>query len=693
MTDSAGSIIHELNEKFFQVMEPGKIFLEIHARESLADYAEVQYRDGGRQMKASLKPGEVRDGMRVFAGEIVLERRQVDMPYHFILKGSPGTFRFPSEEGKNFPGFTGYVDHIPSWAKGVVWYQVFPERFRNGNPRSNPTLEDIKETWIKNWRIRDWGKDWYAMDLWEQENFDSVFQSIYHRRCGGDLTGIIEKLDYIQQLGIGAIYLNPVFRGESLHKYDGSTFHHVDETFGPDPEKDKALLQEAGETHDPKTWIWTGADKLLLELVDQAHCRGIKVIIDGVFNHSSRNFFAFADLLKNKQESPYKDWYSVTRWDDNLPDGFEYEGWFGHHYLPEFARDENNLNPHYKKYLFDITRRWMAPEGDPSKGVDGWRLDVAFCVPHGFWREWRGLVKSINPEAYITGEVIDIAPEFLRGDEFDALMNYPFAFNVSQFFIDQKDKIPPSVFAREMLRLGRAYPPDVTGVMMNLLSSHDTPRLRTLIVNPDCNYRDWWGFHDRSKAEKNPNYRIDRGDPVHRAIHRMIVAFQMTWPGAPMIYYGDELGMTGANDPDCRKPMLWDDIEFEDEATEPRPGMTHPGEKNQPDKELLCDYRTLIAIRNNQPALRRGDVEVLMADDESGVLAFARVFEKDRILAVFNNSDTPCEVSVPLPDGFNRRWKGLMDSSQWEARENFLKTVVSPMSFLILKGCQDKAEQ
>ena len=552
------------------------------------------------------------------------------------------------------------IKNVPKWAADAIWYQIFPERFRNGDTGNDPFVPDVP-----GWQIKSWSSDWYAADMWETENFGSVFKSIFYRRYGGDLQGIIDKLDYLQELGITAVYLNPVFRAPSLHKYDGICYHHIDENFGPEPVGDRKLIENAKETDDPKTWIWTSADRMFLALVKDLHRRGIKVIIDGVFNHSGRGFFAFQDILKNGRASRYISWYDIKKWDKTNPDGFEYEGWYGHKSLPEFWRDKSGFSKGYEKYLFNITRRWMSPRGKTKDGVDGWRLDVAFCIPHAFWKKWRRVVKQINPEAYTTGEVVDIAPEYLQGDEFDALMNYPFAYAVSEFFIDKKKQITASEFDRRLKTLRNAYPKPMTYAMQNLMSSHDTPRLATLIVNPDMNYRDFGAYFNKSKAANNPNYRTDRGGTDDLQTHKLIAAFQMTYVGAPMIYYGDEVNMTGANDPDCRKPMLWDDIKYEDEAAFPAAGFSRPVEKNRTNKELLEYYKKLIKLRNNNIALRRGTYKTLMADDEKGVFAFLRKYGNESVIVVFNNSDVKRKIDVKIEAGTeSNKWRDMLNDSK-----------------------------
>jgi len=343
-------------------------------------------------------------------------------------------------------------NRVPDWAADAIFYQIFPERFRNGDPTNDPTRESLETPIVPSeaWEISPWTGDWYARADWEQELGDDFYEDgVFHRRYGGDLQGVIDKLDYLKELGINAIYFNPVFYARSLHKYDGNTYHHIDPYFGPDPEGDFALMAE--ETSDPDTWHFTAADRLFLQLIEEAHNRGIRVIIDGVWNHTGRDFFAFDDIRKNQAESPYRDWYIVEQFDDPYtPENeFRYKGWWGVESLPEFAdtEDGTDLHPGPKEYIFDATARWMDPngDGDPSDGIDGWRLDVANEVPIRFWADWNAHVRSLNPQAYTVTEIWENAASFIENGGFSATMNYyGFAFPVKGFLID--NAIPPSRF-------------------------------------------------------------------------------------------------------------------------------------------------------------------------------------------------------------------------------------------------------
>ncbi len=538
---------------------------------------------------------------------------------------------------------TEQVETVPDWAKDAVWYQVFPERFRNGDPANDPALSDMAEPHNPAWSIMPWGIDWYRQEPWERER-GGFFQSVYLRRFGGDLIGLRDKLDYLQDLGVTALYLNPVFMAPSLHKYDGSCFHHIDPTFGPDRVGDLRALAEADETEDPSTWILTSADRYFLDLVKDIHDRGMRVIIDGVFNHTGREFFAFRDLLAHGKASRYRDWYKIKEWKDDRH--FLYDGWFGHQALPELARDDENLAPPVRQYIFDCTTRWMDPDGDgdPSDGIDGWRLDVAFCVPHGFWKDWRKHVKSINPDGYLTAEIVTTAEAYLRGDEFDAVMNYAWLYPTVTFFNGAEPAMDTITFRRELDDLRDLYPPDVSYVQQNLYDSHDVGRIASVLHNPSMlPVSDFDHYFNRSRVKHDHGFDTTRPSPEAYARLRQMVIFQMTYIGAPMIYYGTEVGIWGANDPDCRQPMLWDDVEYEPE-THRIDGSISPNPR-KPDMDLFRFYRKAIGIRHASDTLRRGDVEWI---DHSSprVLAYRRSLGHEAVVVVLNAGESAATWEV-----------------------------------------------
>lgn len=536
-------------------------------------------------------------------------------------------------------------EFVPEWAKDAIWYQIFPERFRNGCSRSNPKLEDFANRSIPGWKIMPWGSDWYGRQSWEKKR-GGFFDTVYLRRYGGDLVGVFEKLDYLQELGVTAIYLNPVFHAQSLHKYDGSSFHHVDPSFGPDRDGDLKRMAKAKETEDPATWIWTEADKFLLKLIREVHRRGMKIILDGVFNHTGREFFAFKDMLEKGKKSRYRNWYKIKHW--NTDGTFEYEGWFGHSALPELARTENDLIPPVRKYVFDITSRWMDPngDGDPSDGIDGWRLDVAFCVPHGFWKKWRKHVKSINPEAYLTAEIVTLAQDYLKGDEFDAVMNYMWLFPSVSFFSNAKKAMKASELQKSLNTVRRAYPDQVMYVQQNLFDSHDVGRVLSVLNNPEVlpieNFEHY--FH-LSRVKHGANFRTTKPTPDAVQALKQAVIFQMTYPGAPMIYYGTEAGMWGANDPCDRQPMLWDDIRYEPERHTPE-GKTRP-HKRAPDRKLFAFYQNAIAVRQSHEVLRRG-VITWRKHENPRVLIYDRIHKGVVIRVVLNAGKKSAKVNLPF---------------------------------------------
>ncbi|WP_016957439.1 glycoside hydrolase family 13 protein [Catenovulum agarivorans] len=538
-------------------------------------------------------------------------------------------------------------EFVPQWAKSAVWYQIFPERFRNGDPSNDPKVEDIAGADPAEppaqWQIHPWGSDWYELQGYEKANGEpELWKHLLRRRYGGDLQGVIDKLDYLADLGINAIYLNPVFDAPSLHKYDGASYHHIDPNFGPDPEGDRKLMQQENPL-DPDTWVWTKADELALELIEKAHQKGIRIIFDGVFNHMGINSFAFQHLAEHQQQSPYKDWFSVTGFDDKQAGTkFDYEGWFGVKSLPEFKEDENGLVAGPKDYVFAATERWMNPKGKGREyGIDGWRLDVAFCIAHGFWKDWRKHVKQLNPEAYLTAEIVD-KPEnvipYFQGDEFDGEMNYNFAFAAAEFMFNPKGMdINASEFADKLAELRDLYPQGVAYVVQNLFGSHDSNRIGSHIVNRGIgNFRDWGDYFGTSQAANNPAYQVRKpnADEIH--LQKYFAVLQMTYVGAPMLYYGDEVGMWGANDPDCRKPMLWDDIQYQNEVFNPD-GSKRKADVVKANMALKQHYQQLIKIRNQHPALQLGDFNVVKADDANNVFAFARSYQGETIWVVFNN--------------------------------------------------------
>jgi glycosidase len=495
-------------------------------------------------------------------------------------------------------------------------------------------------------------------------------------------------LDYLKDLGIKGIYINPVFDAVSLHKYDGSTYHHMDINFGPDPSGDKLLI--ASETpDDPKTWKWTSADKLFLKLVQEVHKRDMKIIIDGVFNHVGTQFWAFRDLVKNQQDSKFKDWFQVLSFDNPATpkNEFDYKGWWNAKSLPQFNRTKDDLNPGPKQYIFNASKRWMDPNdnGDYADGIDGWRLDVARDVPLGFWKDWNKLVKSVNPKAIIVAELWELSPDFISDTgPFDALMNYSFAFAINKYFIADKKKISTSDFIDRLKEIIKTYPQKNQDVLQNLVDSHDTERLSSMIKNPDREY-------DRDGNEGNPDY--DPGKPGKKDYDKqeLIAAFQMTYKGAPMIYYGDEVGMWGADDPHDRNPMVWSNLKYDDEIINKSSGF-HKGFgtfKVEQNKDVLAFYKKIISIHNSNTALRDGDVKFLYSNDETDVFAFERSNKDERIISVFNSGGNKQDFDIKL-EKKKFSWKELLSCEVGSSvdEENSLaelKVSIPPCSVKIFK--------
>ena len=592
---------------------------------------------------------------------------------------------------------------MPGWARGITWYQIMPERFRNGDPNNTPGAADQKYAWPHDHTSplerHPWGSDWYRLQPYERRNGRDIWFNLQRRRYGGDLLGIIDKLDYLQDLGIGALYLNPVFQAPSHHKYDAVGYHHVDPAFGPDPEGDRTIIARE-KPNDRTSWNWTSADELLLQLIEEVHQRNMYIILDGVFNHVGIASWAYQDILKHQQDSAFRDWMAVESWADgsrssvgteisaksDRPDasegqagvseiaerihqyygnespfrpGFRVRTWEGFLELPEWREDRRGIVDGPRQYIFDITRRWMDPygNGDTFNGVDGWRLDVAFCVKHPFWKAWRKHVRAINPQAYLVAEVIDTVKKtfpYVKGDEFDAVMNYNFQFACNEFFIWNRNGISASQFAEKLEELMTAFPHPVPHAMQNLLGSHDTDRIASRIVNRELGGgRRWWEYYQCSKAE-NPDYDTRKPTQEERRVQKLMVLMQFTFPGAPMVYYGDEAGMWGANDPCCRKPMVWPDVAHEDEAVLPDGSPRPQADSVVFDEELHDYHRTLIRLRNGRPALRHGNFNVLLADDRKEMLVFQRRTEDDEVIVAINKGMESVEWdAAELPAGLD----------------------------------------
>jgi cyclomaltodextrinase len=602
-----------------------------------------------------------------------------------------------AETPKSFPQNKGVsldaLQPAPAWAAEAVFYQIFPERFRNGDLANDPTRDTLEQpiTPPATWRISSWTADWYARDDWEKQLGPDFYQhGVFDRRYGGDLQGVIQKLDYLIDLGITCIYFNPVFYSRSLHKYDGNSYHHIDPNFGPHPKGDLELIEK--ETSDPTTWQWTAADKLFLKLIKEAHARGIKVIIDGVFNHTGRDFFAFRDIRKNQERSRYKDWYVIESFDDpnTKRNEFSYTGWWGHATLPVFAPsvDGKDMFPGPKAYIMQATKRWMLPDGkDHSLGIDGWRLDVADERPAKFWADWNAFVRQCNPNAYTTAEIWKDAAQLVKEGGFSASMNYnAFSIPVKAYLID--DNIGPSKFIKLTDERREGFPPAVAFVMQNLMDSHDTDRLASMIVNGEgTQYENGQvSFNAKNDARSSPSYRIRKPNERERDIQRLVVIFQMCYVGAPMIYYGDEAGMWGGHDPDDRMPMVWADLTYDPQVIDPR-GDERAADEVNFDEAIFDFYKSAVALRRGHDALNHGDYSVVLMDNDQDSLAFVRRSEKEKLLIVLNRSGEEARLGMNFPHRNPKPifvTKGDLDSVEAEDSGNALDVKLPPLTGAVL---------
>ena len=633
--------------------------------------------------------------------------------------------------------------NVPNWAKEAIWYNIFPDRFYNGNHYNDPIFNEFgpeafkpnilheqnfveEYKWEKSNNVishfdrNRWTSDFREQTIWEKLGEREIDYSLkYARMYGGDLQGIKEKIPYMKELGINAVWLNPVFFSYQNHKYGANDFRHISPDFGTiktsgethgveinrnnkygnksyvDVLGNKATTSSElkllevnlkgenrgkngyGETEDPATWVWTESDLIMVDLIKEFHKNGIRVIFDGVFNHSSSEHWTFNMVLADGENSKYKDWYKFTDFGqhvqitDDMSDeqAFEtlianrkrtiYNAWGGFDSLPEF----NTFNQEYKEYIFNITRKWMyGPDGKESEnwmeddGIDGWRLDVPNCLENqNFWNEWREVVKGSKKDSYITAELWGNASGDINGgNKFDTVMNYEWLKTVIGFFINQsreggvRYKLKAQDFFNELREKRTWYPYQALQASQNLNGSHDTDRLYSRIVNDVIGRnleegkqleKGYNGIRPDLASNYHPNTTIDwRNSPIKpKDILKLISIFQMTYIGAPMLFYGDEVGMWGATDPYCRKPMLWKEFLYDDEKN---PSHINQNEvySQKVDSDLFEWYKKLIRIRLENKTLIYGKFREVFADNERDVIAYERVIEDQLIIVVINNS-------------------------------------------------------
>ncbi|MDF7812779.1 glycoside hydrolase family 13 protein [Hymenobacter sp. YC55] len=580
----------------------------------------------------------------------------------------------------------------PAWARDVIWYQIFVERFHNGDPTNDPRPVNFAGSFKvpANWAPTPWTGNWYEPDAWAKAANLNHNDNINLRRYGGDLQGVLDKLDYLQELGVTALYLNPVNDAPSLHKYDARSYHHIDVNFGPDPVGDNLLIARENPA-DPATWQWTAADRLFLQLVQEVHRRRMRIIVDYSWNHTGVEFWAWQDILKKQQQSAYKDWYDIVRFNDPATPGneFDYNGWLGLKSLPEIKKVnitttrkaghpyEGQLNEGAKQHVEAVTRRWLAPDGKPENGVDGFRLDVADQVPMGFWRDYRPFVKSIKPEAYLVGEVwweewpnrlMNPVP-YLSGDVFDGVMFYQVYRPARCFFA----AVPAPLTGRQLQdslerqwsRLPAAFP----AAQMNVSASHDSPRLLTCFANPGI-------YKYKATPNDNPAYHTGRPTPDTYQRVRLYLLHQFTSVGAPHIWNGDELGMWGSDDPDCRKPLWWPGMKF---APETRTNY-QPGPKTYDaasfNAQHFAYYKQLIRMRKATPVFGSGSIQFLPTAGHT--LAYSRGTGPETVVVLFNLEASPQQFR-PLTPG---SYRNLLDNSSVTVGRDF---ALPPLSGLVLQ--------
>ncbi|CAM3788507.1 alpha-glycosidase [Cytobacillus oceanisediminis] len=475
----------------------------------------------------------------------------------------------PTDSGYyfNFPYLHAEeVFDAPSWVKETVWYQIFPERFANGNPDNDPE------------GALPWGSAPPS-----PTNF-----------FGGDFEGVIEHLDYLQDLGITGIYFTPVFKAFSNHKYDTIDYLEIDPQFG--------------------------TKETLKRLVEESHKRNIRVMLDAVFNHSGYYFPPFQDVLENGEKSKYKDWFHPH----SFPlKGGKYPNYETFAFVAQMPK-LNTKNPEVKEYLLKVAKYWIE-----EFNIDGWRLDVANEVDHQFWREFRQAVKSVKSDLYILGEIWHNSMPWLRGDQFDAVMNYPFTTNLLNLIA--KKTITGTEFANNMTAEIHRYPANVYEAAFNLVGSHDTPRILT-----ECE-----GNKDRVK---------------------LIYTILFTFMGSPCLYYGDEIGLSGEMDPGCRKCMEWDE--------------------NKQDRELFSHIQQLIKLRREEKLLaNEGQLEFFHTG--SDLVAYQKYNNSKTIIVLANPSAESTEFTLPYSMK-GVKITNLLSNEEFAAEADSLKVKLDGYGFDIL---------
>lgn len=530
--------------------------------------------------------------------------------------------RIPYYDFRLAPGFS-----TPDWAKGAVIYQIYTDRFYNGDPENDVETREYFYIGDYSSKVTDWNKYPAAMGVRE----------FY----GGDLQGVIDKLDYLQDLGVEVLYFNPLFVSPSNHKYDIQDYDYIDPHFGKIVEDGGELLSP-GEKSNKKATKYQkrttsfanleASNELFIKLVEELHRRGMKIILDGVFNHcGSFNKWMDRECIYERQkgyapgayisrESPYHDYFRFFSDEEkDWPYNGKYDGWWGHDTLPKLNYEESVK---LENYILNMGRKWVSP----PYNVDGWRLDVAADLGrsneynHQFWKKFREVVKNANPDAIILAEHYGDPREWLGGDEWDTVMNYDAFMEPITWFLTGMEKHSDEM--REELR-GNAD--NFTRAMTYHMANMMVPSLLTS-MNELSN-------HDHSRFLTRTNHMVGRvaelgpeaaNEFVNPAVMREAVAFQMTWIGAPTVYYGDEAGVCGFTDPDNRRTYPW----------------------GHEDQQMLGFHKEMIRIHKEHEALRTG--AVVMLHCEKNILAYGRFTEEEQIIVILNNRSELAEVTVPV---------------------------------------------
>ena len=520
------------------------------------------------------------------------------------------------------PGFS-----TPDWAKGAVMYQIYTDRFYNGDPSNDVETNEYYYIGGYSSRVKDWGK--YPATMGVREFY------------GGDLRGVMEKLDYLQDLGVEVLYFNPLFVSPSNHKYDIQDYDYIDPHYGMIVADGGEVLPE-GETDNAKATKYQkrttdirnleASNQLFIEFVEELHRRGMKIILDGVFNHcGSFNKWMDRERIYEDQEgyepgafvspdSPFRSYFRFFRENaEDWPYNVHYDGWWGHDTLPKLNYEDSVK---LENYILYIGRKWVSP----PYNVDGWRLDVAADLGrsndynHEFWKKFRIAVKDANPNAIILAEHYGDPGSWLQGDEWDTVMNYDAFMEPFTWFLTGMEKHSDEM-RMELLGNGDNLVGAITHHMSNML----TPSLQTA-MNELSN-------HDHSRFLTRTNHMVGRVETlgskaaeeyVNPAVMREAVAIQMTWVGAPTIYYGDEAGVCGFTDPDNRRTYPW----------------------GKEDQELLGFHKEMIRIHKEHPALRTGSLNILAWKEN--IFSFARFNQEEQIVVIINNRSELAEVTVPV---------------------------------------------